>query len=295
MVFTTEEHDLLRRAFDNAVNEAGPAPDLEWLVAGRDRGRLGHVEPVRRRSVVALITLGVALLGGTAILVAQQRPGEVATSPPTMSTPTVPDGSQPWLASGEPISDEQFRAIFGDERSYGFPGYVPGSAIQLAWSPAYLGEFEIGLFALQQDLDEISDGQFPGRRYCMTSYAAPIGNTPNAHAGGATCAESVEEFELLISGFGFGGGGSCAGWLGNVAYLWGVPPDVASVEFRLRDATALIANVDDNGYALVAWDHDTPLVGVNYEGISPEHADYLDWFIADDPMSCSESSAAKPG
>lgn len=289
MVFTTEEHDLLRRAFDRAVNEAGPAADLESLVSRHDRGRLGSAPRVQTRSVLATVTLGVLLVAGTAFLVAQQRPGRVAAPPPT-STP--PEASQPWLATGDPIGDEQFLALLGP---YGFPGYVPGTAIQLAWSPSYLGEFEIGLFAVQQDLDEISDGQFPGRRYCMTSYAAAIGIVPKAHAGGATCPESVEEFELLISGFGFGGGGNCAEWLGNVAYVWGVPADVASVEFRLRDGTTLVGSVDQNGYALVAWDHDTPLVGVTYEGISPEHADYLDQFIPDDPMSCAESSAAKPG
>ena len=66
-------------------------------------------------------------------------------------------------------------------------------------------------------------------------------------------------------------------------------------EFRLRDGTALTADVDENGYAAVAWDHDTPLVGVAYEGISPELAGYLDSFTSDDPMSCAEMSAAKPG
>lgn len=294
MVFATEEQELLRRAFDSAVDRAGPAPDLEWLVSRRDRGRLGGVEPAKRRSAYALITIAVLLLGGAAVLFVQRLPRDPATSPNTFATSTPPNSSDRWVAFGVAIGDEQFRALFGDERSNGFPGYVAGTAIQLAWSPAYLGQFDIGLFAVQQDLDEVSGGQFPGRRYCMTAYAAPPGNAPDERAGGTTCAESVEELELLLSGFGFGGGANCAEWLGHVAYVWGVPAGVSSVEFRLRDGSALNADVD-NGYAIVAWDHDTPLVGVTYEGISPEHADYLDWFIADDPMTCAESSAAKPG
>ncbi len=76
-----------------------------------------------------------------------------------------------------------------------------------------------------------------------------------------------------------------------MAYLWAVPADVDSVEFRLRDGTTLIADVDDNGYALVAWDHDTPLVAVTYEGISPGNASLLDSFNnMDDSRSCAEMS-----
>jgi hypothetical protein len=280
--------DTLLEAHSEAVRGAvqdAPIPDL-FHTARRSRAgsRWGFA------LVVALATAG--------LVVAIVLGGPNVSTPPSTGAPasqvTSTKAGQSWLPTGEPLSDQQFFALVGDNFADGF---VPGTAIRLAWSDAYLGRFDVGVFAVQWDLEELSSGAMPGLWYCMDAYAAPIGETGRTGrvAGARQCAESVDAFEAMISEFGFAGGGSCAGWLGNVAYVWDVPVGVGSVEFDLRDGSVLTADVDGNGYALVAWDFDIPLVAVSYEGISAENAAVLDSFKLEDAQSCAEMSARKPG
>jgi len=295
MPFDTDQQELLRRSFDIEISRVGPAPDLEMLLHRSERVRLQKPTVVSGWRVALPLIAAVAATGAVvagAVFISGQDSaapgaGESSTTSPTTRATTLVDG-EVWLSTGEPISDERYLSLVGERASFGF---IPGTAIRLAWTAGYADEFEIGLFGIQQEISEVDDG---GPWYCLTSYAARIGSGSGDHAGGTRCARTAEDLRALLSDFGLGASGNCVDTL-NEVHVWGVPADVVSVEVALRDGTNLTAEVDESGFALFAWDHDTPWIGITYDGISAEDEALVESWIPEPPMSCAEMSAAKPG
>ncbi|MCH7586163.1 MAG: hypothetical protein IH941_13570 [Acidobacteria bacterium] len=89
MPFTTEEQELLQRAFDIEISKAGPAPDLEMLLNRPERMRLQAPTHISRWRLALPLTIAVVVTGVVVAAVVTLPSGESAAPEATESTTTV--------------------------------------------------------------------------------------------------------------------------------------------------------------------------------------------------------------
>ena len=172
---------------------------------------------------------------------------------------------------GDPISDDEFRTML-------FIGFdpVPDSARRLAWTPAYLGRYSLGLFYAEV----VMEGSDPW--FCMFQYGAASDGDRSPFGGGGQCAPTPE-----IISFGVGGGGTCLEPVTNMLSVWGVPESAESVVFELSDGTQLVGETV-NGIAQVAWESDQQVRSVTFEGATADQIEELTEFTDTDYSTCAE-------
>jgi hypothetical protein len=197
---------------------------------------------------------------------------EVSTTPTTVSEPALD-----WDSLGEPISDEEYAALFR------VPPEEPGTGRRLAWVSGFNGVYDLGLFAHQEVWPEIGEE----RLFCLDTYGSlEAGRNP---FGGSQCATTLERFADMLA-FGAGGSGTCLEPASAMFVVWGVPDSADSVLFVLSDGSQLVGQTGD-GVALVAWRGDLVVRSVTFEGETPDQADII-WGYTDpqlfQPGWCSE-------
>jgi hypothetical protein len=265
-------------------------PERLWgRSAGRRRGHAALV--VAGAAVVALLIMGsVVWLGGGA----GKDHGVTGTVPVETSAPalsTVPSSTQPttvaetsapettttseaggeWISVGQPVSDDEFEALFLERP-------VPGTARRLAWTVGYDGQYTLGLFAAR-----MAGESYEGYQYCLFDYGSTSGG---GRFGGGRCVQTVERFAELLA-FGVGGSGRCVEPVAHMWYVWGVPESADSVIFELSDGTRLTGQ-SVNGVALVATGRDVTVDSITFEGITTGQLAEIEKLTSTNRATCAE-------
>ena len=175
------------------------------------------------------------------------------TSAPETTTTSEAGGA--WISVGEPVSDDEFEALFLERP-------VPGTARRLAWTDGYDGRYTLGLFAARMGGEAYEE-----YGYCLFDYASTSGGGRNEF-GGAICVWTAERFAELLA-FGVGGGGTCVEPVAHMWDVWGVPESTDQVVFELSDGTRLTGQ-NVNGVAQVATGRDVAVDSITFEGVTAE-------------------------
>jgi len=285
-------NERLEATADEMRSAAAGLPERSW--AGPTRRRGAHLA----LAVVGIVAAAAFIVGpavwlnwGAGSQGDGSGAGSMETSAPDLSTPTTvpttatepseeetpstaaPEPGGEWTSVGEPISDDEFTALFSLEP-------VPGTARRLAWTVGYDGQYTLGLFAVQVVGER-------GLEYDLWEYGL---NAAGRHIGTGLGASAPERFAELAS-FGISGGGTCLEPIMNMVSVWGVPESVDSVVFELSDGTRLVGETVD-GVVQVAWGSDVQVHAVTFEGATTDQVAKLRSFtdtVDAHPMTCAET------
>ncbi|MFH1329823.1 MAG: hypothetical protein ABIJ48_04100 [Actinomycetota bacterium] len=234
---------------------------LVWLRGGGDRQDGGPGVGTVETSAPGLSTLPSTTLPTTVT--------ETSDVQATSSTTSAAGGE--WTSVGEPISDDEFAAVYGEEP-------VPGSARRLAWTVGYDGQYTLGLFAAQRvDAD--------GLWYCLVEYGS-TSEGAGGEFGGSQCTHSETRFAEWLA-FGVGGGGTCGEPAAHMWSVWGVPQSADQVVFELSDGTRLTGQVV-NGIAQVATGRDVAVNSITFEGATAEQLAEIERMTTANHQTCAE-------
>jgi len=166
-------------------------------------------------------------------------------------------GTANWLGTGESIADEVLLGLdLGHEA-------IPGTAIRLAWTPAYNGAYDLALFAyMAEPPEQVSSAS---TWYCLTGLGFLTGSD-TVVVGSSQCSLTLEHLQEQLT-FGSSGGGSCVEPLTLIWTIWGIPQPVDKVTFHMSDGTELVGEVTD-GIAQVAWGRDIVITSATFAGIT---------------------------
>ncbi|MBN2114206.1 MAG: hypothetical protein JW785_08790 [Acidimicrobiia bacterium] len=225
-------------------------------------------------------------LGETATVPGETSAPDLTTLPPTTPKTTVTATSEPeatttseagggWLSMGEPVSDDEFEALFLERP-------VPGTARRLAWTVGYDGQYTLGLFAAQM-AGQPYDDSYEEYPYCLFDYAS---TSEGKRFGGSRCVRTAERFAAVLA-FGVGGSGRCVAPVAHAWYIWGVPESAESVVFELSDGTRLTGE-NVSGVALVATGRDVTVDSISFEGITAAQLAEIEELTSANRATCAE-------
>lgn len=244
-----------------------------WLEEAAD------AEAIAEEASVRLAELGTVV---AQITVLADMPEEITattteteTSEAQTTSPTTSEAGEAWISVGEPVSDDEFAALFIDRP-------VPGTARRLTWTVGYDGQYTLGLFAAR-----MAGEAYEEAGYCLFEYASTSGGG-RSEFGGAICARTTERFAQLLA-FGVGGGARCVEPVAHQWSVWGVPESADSVIFELSDGTRLTGR-NVNGVAQVATGRDVTVDSITFEGATAEQLAEIERFTSTKYLTCAESN-----
>ena len=269
-------------------------PGRSWgRWAGKRRGRAALA--VAGAAAVTLLIVGpIVWLGGgggehlgvTGTVPVETSAPDLTTLPPTTlpttaaatsgpETTTTSEAGGEWLSMGEPVSDDEFEALFLERP-------VPGTARRLAWTVGYDGQYTLGLFAAEM-AGQSYDESYEGYPYCLFDYGFI---SEGGRFGGGRCVQTAEQFAQLLA-FGVGGSGRCVEPVAHMWYVWGVPESADSVVFDLSDGTRLTGE-NVRGVALVATGRDVTVDSITFEGITAGQLAEIGELTSANRATCTE-------